>query len=96
MEKILVISATNDNNLALAKELNELLSKIGVSSEIVCLEDLKLPLYNLESIAKRGCSRKSGRKNESIGRIHFLCTRIQWWSSASTIECNHLDHSEIR
>ena len=49
MEKILVMSATNDNNLALAKQLNELLSKIGASSEMVCLEDLKLPLYNLES-----------------------------------------------
>ena len=70
MEKILVISATNDNNLALAKELNELLSKIGVSSEMVCLEDLKLPLYNLESSPKEDVVESLVEKmNQSAGFI---------------------------
>ena len=70
MEKILVISATNDNNLALAKELNELLSKIGISSEIVCLEDLKLPLYNIESTPQEDVVESLVEKmNQSAGFI---------------------------
>ena len=70
MKKILVISATNDNNLALAKELNELLSKIGVSSEMVCLEDLKLPLYNIESTPQEDVVESLVEKmNQSAGFI---------------------------
>ena len=46
MKKILVISATNDKNLVLAKELYEIVSNMKVESELTSLQDLNLPLFD--------------------------------------------------
>ena len=46
MDKILIISATNDKNLDLAKDLQQIFSDINYSTDIICLEDLKLPLFS--------------------------------------------------
>ena len=46
MAKILIVSATNDKNLELAKDLQQILSDMNLSTDIICLEDLKLPLFS--------------------------------------------------
>jgi chromate reductase len=46
VDKILIISATNDKNLDLAKDLQRIFSDINYSTDIICLEDLKLPLFS--------------------------------------------------
>ena len=43
MKRILIISVTTGNNFLLAKNISKLLS---IKSEIIRLEDYKLPLYN--------------------------------------------------
>lgn len=45
MSKVLIISATNDNNLKLANNLHSLLKNDGNDANLICLEDLPLPLY---------------------------------------------------
>jgi len=54
MGKILIISATNDNNLVLSKELKLILSKIQISVDVISLEDLKLPLFSSEASLEVG------------------------------------------
>jgi len=46
VDKILIISATNDKNLDLAKDLQRIFSDINYLTDIICLEDLKLPLFS--------------------------------------------------
>jgi NAD(P)H-dependent FMN reductase len=46
VSKILILSATNDKNLELAKDLQQILSDMDFSTDIICLEDLGLPLFN--------------------------------------------------
>ena len=48
MKKILIISATNDKNLDLAKELNKIVSTMKIETELVSLQDLNLPLFDFE------------------------------------------------
>lgn len=45
MGKIIIISATSQNNLSLAKDLKILLDEMGAESEMLNLEDVDLPLY---------------------------------------------------
>ncbi len=52
MEKVLIVSATNDNNLVLANNLQNILSELGFPADVVSLEDLKLPLFSSEAIIK--------------------------------------------
>ena len=49
MSHILIISATYDLNLDLAKDLQVLLSDLGQEAEILELEKLKLPLFGSEN-----------------------------------------------
>ncbi len=46
MGKLLIISATKDNNLTLAKNLQSLLKGEGQEANLICLEDHPLPLYS--------------------------------------------------
>ncbi len=52
MKKILIISATNDKNLDLAKELNKIVSTMKIETELVSLQDLNLPLFNFDTVLK--------------------------------------------
>ena len=52
MKKILIISATNDKNLDLAKELYEVVSNMKVKSELTSLQDLNLPLFDSDIIVE--------------------------------------------
>ena len=52
MKKILVISATNDKNLDLAKELSEIVSNINIETELVSLQDLNLPLFDSDILVE--------------------------------------------
>ena len=45
MGKLLIISATKDNNLILAKHLQSFLKDEGQEANLICLEDYPLPLY---------------------------------------------------
>ena len=45
MKNVLIISATNDKNLLLANKLNDIISKMNVLTDLICLEDLNLPLF---------------------------------------------------
>ena len=45
MPNILIISATNDNNLELSNKLQVFLSELHVESKVVSLENLDLPLF---------------------------------------------------
>ena len=45
MPNILIISATNDNNLELSNKLQAFLSELQVESKVVSLENLDLPLF---------------------------------------------------
>ena len=45
MGKLLIISATKDNNLNLAKHLQSFLKDEGQEANLICLEDYTLPLY---------------------------------------------------
>ena len=49
MSHILIIAATSDLNLDLAKDLQVLLSDLGQEAEILELEKLKLPLFGSEN-----------------------------------------------
>ena len=49
MSHILIIAATSDLNLDLAKNLQVLLSDLGQEAEILELEKLKLPLFGSEN-----------------------------------------------
>ena len=49
MSHILIIAATSDLNLDLAKDLQVLLSDLGQEAEILELEKLKLPLFGSET-----------------------------------------------
>ena len=46
MKNVLIISATNDKNLFLAKELNTIISQMNVVTDLICLEDLNFPLFS--------------------------------------------------
>ena len=46
VKNVLIISATNDKNLFLAKELNKILSTMNVETDLICLEDLNFPLFS--------------------------------------------------
>ena len=52
MKKILVISATNDKNLDLAKDLNAIVSNMNIETELVILQDLNLPLFDSDIIVE--------------------------------------------
>lgn len=43
---MLILSATNGNNLALAHAFAEAATKQGIAAEVISLPDLKLPLYD--------------------------------------------------
>ena len=45
MKNVLIISATNDKNLLLANNLYDIISKMNVLTDLICLEDLNLPLF---------------------------------------------------
>lgn len=47
---ILIVSATNDNNLVLAKDFQSILLDLSFSAEVISLEDLSLPLFSSEAI----------------------------------------------
>ncbi|MEA1881037.1 MAG: NAD(P)H-dependent oxidoreductase [Candidatus Marinimicrobia bacterium] len=49
MGKILIITAMNDKNLSLAKDLQSLLSGMEQQADIISLEDLHLPLFSNET-----------------------------------------------
>jgi|TARA_B100001105_G_scaffold246477_1_gene230207 NAD(P)H-dependent FMN reductase len=50
VKKILIISATNDKNLVLAKELDNIISKMNVQTGLLCIQDLDLPLFDFEKV----------------------------------------------
>ena len=52
VKKILIISATNDKNLDLANELIEIVSNMKISTELVSLQDLDLPLFDFDRIVE--------------------------------------------
>jgi len=43
--KILIVSATKNNNYKLANNLNEILLKLNLNSKVISLENYPLPLY---------------------------------------------------
>ena len=45
MNNLLIISATNDNNLELSNKLHSFLVELGQPSTVVSLEDYKFPLF---------------------------------------------------
>ena len=45
MNNLLIISATNDNNLDLSNKLSSLLADIGHVSNVISLEDYLFPLF---------------------------------------------------
>ena len=45
MNNLLIISATNDNNLELSNKLQAFLSELHVESKVVSLENLDFPLF---------------------------------------------------
>ena len=45
MNNLLIISATNDNNLELSNKLHSFLEELGQPSTVVSLEDYKFPLF---------------------------------------------------
>jgi len=47
---ILIVSATNDNNLVLAKDFQSRLLDLSFSAEVISLEDLSFPLFSSEAI----------------------------------------------
>ncbi len=50
MKKILIISATNDKNLVLAKELDNIISNMSIQTELLSVQDLGLPLFDFEKV----------------------------------------------
>ena len=50
MKKILIISATNDKNLVLAKELDNIISNMNIQTELLSVQDLGLPLFDFEKV----------------------------------------------
>ena len=50
MKKILIISATNDKNLVLAKELDNIFSNMSIQTELLSVQDLGLPLFDFEKV----------------------------------------------
>ena len=48
VNKILIISATNDKNLVLAKELGNIISNMNIQTELLSVQDLGLPLFDFE------------------------------------------------
>ena len=50
MKKILIISATNDKNLVLAKELDNIISNMSIQTELLSIQDLGLPLFDFEKV----------------------------------------------
>jgi len=50
VKKILIISATNDKNLVLAKELDNIISKMNVQTGLLCIQDLGLPLFDFKKV----------------------------------------------
>ena len=52
MKKILIISATNDKNLDLAKELCGIVSNMNIETELVSLQDLNLPLFDSDILVE--------------------------------------------
>ena len=52
MPNILIISATNDNNLELSNKLQAFLSELQVESKVVSLENLDLPLLAVKQMLK--------------------------------------------
>ena len=45
MSNLLIISATNDNNLELSNKLHSFLEELGQPTTVVSLEDYKFPLF---------------------------------------------------
>ena len=45
MNNLLIISATNDNNLELSNKLHSFLEELGQPSTVISLEDYKFPLF---------------------------------------------------
>ena len=45
MNNLLIISATNDNNLELSNKLQSTLEELGQSTTVISLEDYHFPLY---------------------------------------------------
>jgi len=45
MNNLLIISATNDNNLALSNKLQSALEELGQSTTVISLEDYNFPLF---------------------------------------------------
>ena len=52
MKKILIISATNDKNLDLAKDINAIVSNMNIETELVILQDLNLPLFDSDILVE--------------------------------------------
>ena len=52
MKKILIISATNDKNLDLAKQLIAIFSNMNTETELVSLQDLNLPLFDSDILVE--------------------------------------------
>jgi chromate reductase len=50
MGNILIVSATNDKNLVLAKDFQSILLDLSFSAEVISLEDLSFPLFSSEAI----------------------------------------------
>ena len=70
MAKILIISATNDKNFELAKDLHQVTSDMDCSTDIICLEDLALPLFSSNVIVDEiDLSSLLEKMNESDGFI---------------------------
>ena len=70
MAKILIISATNDKNFELAKDLHQVTSDMDCSTDIICLEDLALPLFSSNVLVDEiDLSSLLEKMNESDGFI---------------------------
>jgi len=67
----LIISATRNNNLKLAQELKATADDIGMSAEVICLEDFDLPVYT-PTLEEKGVPAQAIRLTELFTKASGL------------------------
>ena len=74
MNNLLIISATNDNNLELSNKLHSFLVELGQPSTVVSLEDYKFPLFGSGQDADEASINKLVSQFLDVKRI-IICAR---------------------
>ena len=98
--KVLIVSATSSTNLQLSKDLEKILQKFNIETEIVNIEDFSLPLFvssNFSKIKEKYCDNINNLTEKFIqsrgiiicapeynGSIPPIITNMIAWISVST------------